>query len=279
MARIRSIKPEIRTSEKVNSWPVEIRYFWIMLWGYVDDQGKGRDNAKLIAADAYPLDDAVTHDVVEEWLGVLHAAGVIYRYAEGDKRYLAVVNWREHQRISHPARSVIPDPPEGLGKSSGGPPEDDRRITENGSDEQGAGSSDQGAEEQGAEEPGSSTDAERPEIDALVFLLADLIEANGSKRPASTTKARDAVRLMIDRDNRTPAQIEWVIRWCQADDFWKTNILSMPKLREKFDQLRLAGQRSQSGPRDRQGEILKREMEVARAADAASACQPIEAGR
>ncbi|MEZ2390872.1 hypothetical protein AB6813_15275 [bacterium RCC_150] len=48
MARIRSIKPEIRTSEKVNSWPVEIRYFWIMLWGYVDDHGKGRDNAKLI---------------------------------------------------------------------------------------------------------------------------------------------------------------------------------------------------------------------------------------
>jgi hypothetical protein len=30
-----------------------------------------------------------------------------------------------------------------------------------------------------------------------------------------------------------------MIRWCQADEFWRGNILSMPKLREKYDQLRL----------------------------------------
>lgn len=153
MARIRSIKPEIRTSEKVNSWPVEIRYFWVMLWGYVDDYGKGRDNAKLIVADTYPLDDAVTAQDVETWMKVLAKAGVIYRYAIGGSRYFAVVNWAEHQKPSHPARSVIPDPPQDSGaeqEDSGNPRETFASTAVNGSPEQGAGSREQRAVEQGA---------------------------------------------------------------------------------------------------------------------------------
>ena len=42
---------------------------------------------------------------------------------------------------------------------------------------------------------------------------------------------------------RTPEQIEAAIRWCQADEFWRSNILSASKLREKYDQLRLAAAR------------------------------------
>lgn len=165
MARIRSIKPEIRTSEKVNSWPVEIRYFWIMLWGYVDDHGRGRDNAKLIVADTYPLDDDVTADDVAGWLDVLEASGVITRYTVAGTNYLAVTHWSEHQRPSHPAKSVIPDPPhdsEDSGAShevyppipavtredSGNPPVSLAKVAVIGSPEQRAESSEQGAEEQ-----------------------------------------------------------------------------------------------------------------------------------
>jgi hypothetical protein len=148
LARIRSIKPEIRISEKVNSWPVEIRYFWIMLWGYVDDHGRGRDNAKLIVADSYPLDDDVTHEDVERWLCVLADSGVIVRYEVDGSRFLAVKNWSEHQKPSHPARSVIPPIPADSGttpEGSGNPREDFAKVSANGSPEQGAGSSEQGA--------------------------------------------------------------------------------------------------------------------------------------
>ena len=79
----------------------------------------------------------------------------------------------------------------------------------------------------------------REDVEALCTLLADLIEANGSKRPTITKRWRDAARLMLDSDGRALAEAERVIRWSQADGFWKTNILSMPKLREKYDQLRL----------------------------------------
>lgn len=91
--------------------------------------------------------------------------------------------------------------------------------------------------------------APRPEIDALLDLLASEIVSNGSKPPARTQKNRDAIRLMLDRDGRTVDQIENAIRWCQADSFWRSNILSAVKLREKYDQLRLTAQRQQGSSR------------------------------
>jgi hypothetical protein len=109
MARIRSIKPEIRTSEKVNSWPIELRYFWILLWGYCDDWGKGRFNYRLIKADAFPLDDSISLETIQDWMEHLIADGVIHKYEVLGNPYFKISNWAEHQRPSHPAKSVIPD--------------------------------------------------------------------------------------------------------------------------------------------------------------------------
>jgi hypothetical protein len=84
---------------------------------------------------------------------------------------------------------------------------------------------------------------ERPDVEQLCAHLADRIEGNGSKRPKITVRWRDAARLLLDKDGRTVEQVMRAVDWCQADDFWRSNILSMPKLREKYDQLRLAAQR------------------------------------
>lgn len=82
----------------------------------------------------------------------------------------------------------------------------------------------------------------RPEIEELCTLLADRIEGNGSKRPTISKGWRDAARKMLDIDGRTPDQITRLIEWSQSDEFWRANIQSMPKLRQKFDQLRLKAQ-------------------------------------
>ena len=84
----------------------------------------------------------------------------------------------------------------------------------------------------------------RPDVEHLCTLLADRIEANGSKRPQITKRWRDAARLMIDRDGRDEEHVAKAIEWCQKDEFWRANILSMPKLREKYDQLRLQASRN-----------------------------------
>ena len=85
---------------------------------------------------------------------------------------------------------------------------------------------------------------DRIDVEHICRHLADRIEANGSNRPTITKKWREAARLLIDKDGRTVEQITRAIDWCQNDTFWRSNILSMPKLREKYDQLRLAAQRS-----------------------------------
>ncbi len=84
----------------------------------------------------------------------------------------------------------------------------------------------------------------------LVQLLIDLIAENN---PESSTIKRltpkrqgewiNQCRLLREKDGRTPEQIEAIIKFSQADSFWKGNILSMPKLREKWDQLWMKAQK------------------------------------
>jgi hypothetical protein len=79
----------------------------------------------------------------------------------------------------------------------------------------------------------------RPDVEQVCTHLADRIEANGSKRPAITEAWRTSARLLIDKDGRTVEQVLRAIDWCQDSEFWRANVLSMPKLRERYDQLRL----------------------------------------
>lgn len=45
------------------------------------------------------------------------------------------------------------------------------------------------------------------------------------------------IRKIREIDGRTPEQIEFIIKWSQDSDFWKTNILSPSKLRKQFNTL------------------------------------------
>jgi DNA-binding transcriptional ArsR family regulator len=95
--------------------------------------------------------------------------------------------------------------------------------------------------------------ADRLDVERVCKHLADRIEENGSKRPTITQGWRDAARRLIDRDGKSVDQILKAIDWSQSDEFWKANILSLPKLREQYDRLRLAAQRPQprASPPDR----------------------------
>jgi hypothetical protein len=108
MAKTRMLKHDLRTSEKVATWPIEIRYFWALLWGYVDDHGKGKDNPLLVKADCFPLDPQITADIVDGWLWRLTEAQVIARYIANGTDYLQVVNWSEHQKPPHPTKDILP---------------------------------------------------------------------------------------------------------------------------------------------------------------------------
>jgi len=111
MARIRSIKPEFWTSEVVASWGVETRLTFIGLWSYVDDNGVGVANERLIASSIYPMDDpAEALARVREALAKISAGGQIVLFEARGKRLLFVTGWDDHQRVDHPAKSRYPRP-------------------------------------------------------------------------------------------------------------------------------------------------------------------------
>lgn len=58
----------------------------------------------------------------------------------------------------------------------------------------------------------------------------------------------DAMRLLIDRDERDPDEVGQVLQWCQHDEFWKGNVLSAPTFRERYPRLRHAWDRSRTRP-------------------------------
>jgi hypothetical protein len=189
MARIRSIKPEIRTSEKVNSWPIELRYFWILLWGYCDDWGKGRLNYRLIKADAFPLDDNIGLDQIQLWMEHLLADGVIHRYEVLGNSYFMISNWAEHQRPSHPAKSVIPDHISCSEETCGNLPQ----IAENRSPEQRAESREQGAVEQVDDgQPSENLD------EALFDKFWEFYPRRTGKKPAKLAFYRAVKRSTVD---------------------------------------------------------------------------------
>lgn len=120
MARIRSVKPELRTSRTVGEWPIDVRYAWVLLWGYLDDYGRGVDDLRTLKADLFPLDEQVTSKKLDSWLALMtqrtrwtqpERDAPLCRYEVGGITYLHAVYWRDHQRVSHPTRSSVPPCP------------------------------------------------------------------------------------------------------------------------------------------------------------------------
>lgn len=90
----------------------------------------------------------------------------------------------------------------------------------------------------------ATPDPPRPEIEEILDYLDEKIVANGCKKPGRNKRNRDAVRLMLDLDGRKPDQIRAAIDFATGDEFWRSNILSASKLREKYDTLAMQAQRS-----------------------------------
>lgn len=118
MARIRSIKPEVRRSLTVAEWPREVRLAWIYLWGYLDDHGRGLDDMRLVVAECFPLDRDVTEKKLHGWLDLMATTKTheddeppLCRYEVAGRGYLHAVKWTSHQRVSHPQDSRYPSCP------------------------------------------------------------------------------------------------------------------------------------------------------------------------
>ena len=253
MPRIRTIKPEFWGSPDTASAHPVTRLTYIALWNWADDYGRGTANFKELEGFVFPNDEVDElsdgkfrkfRDIVAE---VQRAYKVTFYECDG-RMFYEIPSWNEHQRTERKAKARIPDPSAGVivDLTTG------NAVTLGTSDAQRRNFRDTTEEAPQSPPPGKGTgerereqgnsllvQPERQDVENICTLLADRIESNGAKRPTITKQWKDAARLLIDKDGYTPDQVAWIINWSQDDEFWRTNILSMPKLRKQFEQLKL----------------------------------------
>ena len=89
----------------------------------------------------------------------------------------------------------------------------------------------------------TANDPVRDDVEAVCARLAERVGANTGRRPNVTQAWRTDARLLLDRDlAQEPDRLALVLAvldWATDDPFWRSNILSIPKFRKQFDQLRL----------------------------------------
>ena len=90
-----------------------------------------------------------------------------------------------------------------------------------------------------SEPKGSDDEPERLDAKRLTTTLVDALESRGVKTPTSLKAWNVEARRLLDIDHRPLEEALRVLAWSQHDPFWSRNILSMPKFRQKYDQLRL----------------------------------------
>jgi len=252
MPRIRTIKPEFWDSPGTARASLRARLFFIALWGWADDWGIGTANGKQLIGYAFPNDDDVTAADFPRLAAEVADCFDVAWYEVDGRPYFAIPSWDSHQKNERRAAKRNPSPDQGIPlftETSGFSARSDGK-TPLGTGEQG----NRGTGEQSlSSEVAAATP--RPDVDHVLDLLDEELRRNGvTKLPARSKKNIDAARLLIDRDGRSLEQIESAIRWCQSDEFWRSNVLSMSKLRDKYEQLQQAAKRSTRSARPTRGE-------------------------
>lgn len=159
----------------------------------------------------------VSKTTVQHWLKVLEECGYITRtkkYREGTKeilgRYIRIIKDPTQEILSNPTQEILRDSITSINNTRGNKsPENKKPIFD------------------------TSTPAYQ-----LAKFLEDQIKNNMPDFEAKNiqTWANDA-RLMLEKDKRKFEEAQRLMVWCQADDFWRGNIMSMSKFRQKFAQL------------------------------------------
>lgn len=101
MARIRNIKPDFWTDEKlVELEPIE-RLLFIGLWNFADDKGYLPYSPKRIKMQIFPGDSIE----VSRGLQSLISGGQVTLYDSVEGKVLHITNWEKHQKVSNPSAS------------------------------------------------------------------------------------------------------------------------------------------------------------------------------
>jgi len=101
MARIRNIKPDFWTDEKLVELDPWERLLFIGIWNFVDDEGYMPYSPKRIKMQVFPGDSLDVSRGVQNLISI----GALTLYDSEAGQILKVTNWSKHQKVSNPSVS------------------------------------------------------------------------------------------------------------------------------------------------------------------------------
>jgi hypothetical protein len=114
VARIRSIKPEFWSHERLAQCSRDARLLFIGLWNHCDDLGRARAHPALIKGQVFPYDQIDVVPLLEE----LERGEFIRRYEHDGQMYLEVPSWDRHQVINKPSKTTALPAPAAAAKTT-----------------------------------------------------------------------------------------------------------------------------------------------------------------
>lgn len=266
MARIRTIKPEFWDSPATARASLHARLFYIAMWNWADDWGVGTANPKALLSFAFPNDDDVEPRMFRGLAAEIADCFGVEWYSVDGRPYFWIPSWEKHQRTEKRAKKMNPMPDShsaplltcedtstaevpslNLGESATEPRivvGRNRGTGEAGTGEQGSTTSSTGS----AVGPVTSSDF------ATFWEIYPRKESRGTAEPAYRRALKRASEAQIlagarryrDDPNREPKFTKIGATWLNGDG-WGDDPLPDRK--------------STTGPVDRQGDLLKAEME------------------
>jgi len=106
MARIRTIKPDFWTDEKLTECSLSARLFFVGLLNFSDDYGNLDRSAKQLKMKIFPADSIDCEPLIIE----LITHGLLIEYSVNEKKYLHIKGFTKHQIVNRPSKSQIPAP-------------------------------------------------------------------------------------------------------------------------------------------------------------------------
>ena len=110
--RIRTIKVEFWTDDKVVRVSLPARLLILGMLNYADDHGVLEDSPLQLKMRLFPADSEIDVKKIENMLQELSSVGLILRWHKGTKAYIHIRNFNKHQVINRPSFSSLPKPPD-----------------------------------------------------------------------------------------------------------------------------------------------------------------------
>ena len=258
MPRIRYLKPDFFIDEELAALPHPVRLLFQGLWLLADREGRLGDRPNRIKLATFPWEAADVDGML--WALVPH---FIARYEINGRRYIQVVNFEKHQKPhKHEADSTIPRPDSDRAVARAKPLQCPSKPGHVPASTGSSGASTYGDGDGDGEwgtsappkagpaivdKPVDKSDSQALELCGRLRDLMLQVDAR-AKVPAPPGAAWHgpgarawyaAAERLLRIDKRSFREVAAVMDWGLRDGFWRANILSMPKLRQKFPMLRL----------------------------------------